>query len=158
MFRPLLLIDVDGVISIWGFDPGARPPGTFVMADGIPHFLAQEAVEHLQALGTRYERVWCTGWEERANEVFPAAIGLGPFPHVDLTTAHPEPQAHWKLAGIDALVPRDRADAWVDDAHDEACARWAAARPGPTLLVATDPARGLTAREARVLHEWRPSP
>jgi hypothetical protein len=30
MNRPLLLIDIDGVISLFGFDPGLPPPGRFV--------------------------------------------------------------------------------------------------------------------------------
>ena len=44
--------------------------------------------------------------------------------------------------------------AWIDDAHDAACRDWAAARPGATLLVATEPDVGLTAEHADALHEW----
>ena len=48
MARPLLLIDVDGVISLFGFDPGRRPAGRFEMVDGIAHFLLATAGQHLR--------------------------------------------------------------------------------------------------------------
>jgi hypothetical protein len=58
------------------------------------------------------------------------------------------------LAGIDAHVGASDPVAWVDDAHDEGCERWAAARPGPTLLVSTEPAIGLTAAHVERLEAW----
>ena len=63
-------------------------------------------------------------------------------------------QAHWKLGAIDLHVEPSRPMAWIDDAHDDACRSWAAARPGPTLLVTTDPAVGLTEREVERLLVW----
>ena len=157
--QPLLLVDVDGVISLWGFAPGdARPPVSPVLVDGIPHLLSHRAAEHLRALVGAYELVWCTGWEEKANEVLPRALGIGPFPHLELdrhATSAPTTPAHWKLPAIDHHAGPDRALAWIDDAHDAACERWARERPGPTLLVPTDPAVGLSDREVRVLREWR---
>jgi hypothetical protein len=47
--------------------------------------------------------------------------------------------------------------AWIDDAHDERCVSWAASRPGPTLLVTTDPAVGLTEAEVERLLDWADS-
>ena len=44
--------------------------------------------------------------------------------------------------------------AWIDDAHDDACRSWAAARAAPTLLVTTDPAVGLTEVEVEQLLAW----
>ena len=38
--KPLLLVDVDGVISLFGFPQHARPAGRFEMVDGIAHFLS----------------------------------------------------------------------------------------------------------------------
>ncbi len=49
MDRPLLLIDVDGVISLFGFDTADPPAGRFQMVDGIAHFLSASAGEHLRA-------------------------------------------------------------------------------------------------------------
>jgi HAD domain in Swiss Army Knife RNA repair proteins len=155
MSQPLLLVDVDGVISLFGFDPAQRPDGRFQMVDGIAHFLSATAGEHLLRLGEAFELVWCTGWEEKANDYLPAALGLpGPFPHICFDGATPEADGHWKLAAIDAYAGPDRAVAWIDDAHDERCEAWASGRPGRTLLLTTLPAVGLTHEQVERLLGW----
>ena len=155
--KPLLLVDVDGVISLFGFAPHARPPGRFVMVDGIAHFLSAGAGEHLRRLALAFEPVWCTGWEEKANEYLPHALGLdGPWPHLSFERASGpgrSTQGHWKLDAIDACAG-SRALAWIDDAHGTACEAWAAARPAPTLLVTTEPAVGMTERDVERLLGW----
>jgi len=153
--RPLLLIDVDGVISLFGFDPARPPAGRFQLVDGIAHFLSATAGACLVELIDAFELVWCTGWEEKANDYLPFALGLpGPLPLVTFDCADRFPPGHWKLAGIDAYAGSDRALAWVDDAHDQRCAVWARARTAPTLLLATDPAIGLTDEHVAELLAW----
>jgi hypothetical protein len=153
--KPLLLIDVDGVISLFGFDPASPPAGRFELVDGIAHFLSAGAGEHLRVLSEEFELVWCTGWEEKANDYLPLALGLpGPLPHVILDRRERPANAHWKLASIDAYAGRSRPLAWVDDAHDERCREWAAQRGAPTLLVGTDPRLGLTEAHVRELLAW----
>jgi hypothetical protein len=159
MNRPLLLIDVDGVISLFGFDPAEPPAGRFHTVDGIVHFLSASAGEHLRRLSAAFDPAWCTGWEEKANEYLPHALDLPePFPHLSFADAVPEAAGHWKLASIDRYAGPDRPLAWVDDAHDETCEMWAAARHAPTLLISTDPARGLTEEHVVELLEWAGSP
>jgi HAD domain in Swiss Army Knife RNA repair proteins len=153
--RPLLLIDVDGVISLFGFDTAAPPAGRFQLVDGITHFLSEAAGGHLRRLAERFDLAWCTGWEEKANDYLPLALGLaGPLPHVVFDPFDRPTQAHWKLGGIDRHVEPSRPLAWVDDAHDDGCRSWAAARPAPTLLVTTDPAVGLTDEDVDRLLAW----
>jgi len=154
--KPLLLIDVDGVISLFGFDHAAPPQGgRFMLVDGIAHFLSGTAGGHLRRLETAFELAWCTGWEEKANDYLPLALGLdGPLPHVVFDPADRPADAHWKLGAIDLHVEPSRPVAWIDDAHDERCRAWAAARPGPTLLVTTDPAVGLTELDVERLLAW----
>jgi hypothetical protein len=155
MDRPLLLIDVDGVISLFGFDHRSPPAGRYQLVDGITHYLSEAAGGHLRRLGGSFELAWCTGWEEKANEYLPLALGLdGPLPHVVFDHHERPPQAHWKLGAIDRHVEPSRPLAWVDDAHDGGCATWAAARAAPTLLVTTDPAVGLTDAEVVRLLGW----
>ncbi len=153
--QPLLLIDVDGVLSLFDFD---RIHGIVEMIDGIPHHLSLRAAEALLDVAPAFECVWCTGWEERAEEHLPRLLGLpGGWPHLefDRTTGPGRTTlGHWKLAAIDELAGPDRALAWIDDAHDDACRAWAAQRPGPTLLVATDPREGMTSRHADELRGW----
>ena len=158
--KPLLLVDVDGVISLWGFAMDRRPDGAFLTVDGLPHFLSKQAGRHLHALSASFDLVWCTGWEEKADEYLPDALGLPrglPFlsfdQHVQTGTTMP---GHWKLGAIDAYA-RDRPAAWIDDAFNDACHAWAAARPAPTLLVETAPAEGLTESQAATLVAWAAS-
>jgi hypothetical protein len=155
MDKPLLLVDVDGVISVYGFDPARPPAGRFAIVDGIAHFLSATAGGHLRALAARFELVWCTGWDEKANEYLPAALRLpGPLPLITFDDCDRPADAHWKVAGIDSGVERSRPLAWLDDAHDDRCRAWAATRAAPTLLVSTDPAIGVTAEHVAVLLEW----
>jgi hypothetical protein len=151
--RPLLLVDVDGVLSLFG--PGVeRAHCTPALVEGIPHFLSRPAAALLARLAARYECVWCTGWEDRADGHLPHLLGLpAGWPHL-VFTDRPQDAAHWKLAAIDAHAGPGRRIAWVDDAHDERCRAWAAKRPGPTLLVTTDPAIGLTQEQAAQLEAW----
>jgi hypothetical protein len=155
--KPLLLVDVDGVISLWGFPSDKRPDGTFLAVDGIPHFLSHEAARHLQGLAADFALVWCTGWEEKADEYLPAALGLpAGLPHLSFDAqvgAGTTTPGHWKLAAIDAFAG-DRPAAWIDDAFNDACHDWAAARRAPTLLVETEPATGLTEVHAVRLARW----
>lgn len=158
--KPILLVDVDGVISLWGFDVDARPDGDFLAVDGIPHFLSEEAGRHLHTLSRAFDLVWCTGWEEKANEHLPAALGLPrPLPflsfdkHVTTGTTMP---GHWKLGAITAYLG-DRPAAWIDDAFNEACHEWARQRAAPTLLVETTPAQGLIEGHRDLLVAWASS-
>jgi hypothetical protein len=155
MCQPLLLLDIDGVISLFGFDPGRRPPGRFHLVDGIPHFLSTTVAGRIVELARSFELVWCSGWEEKADEVLPAALGVpGGLAHLSFGGDGGAASRHWKLASIDAFAGPRRALAWVDDAFDDSCRSWASQRPGPTRLVATDPAVGLTAEQAADLAAW----
>jgi Swiss Army Knife RNA repair-like protein len=150
--KPLLFMDIDGVLSLFGFQSDSRPGGQWLNVDGIVHLISGTASEHLHRLAETYEVVWCSGWEEKANEHLPAALMLpGPLPF--LTFAERPGAPHWKLSAIEEHAG-DRPLAWVDDAHDDACRAWAAARGAPTLLVSTDPPSGLTAAHVDALLAW----
>lgn len=156
--KPLLLLDIDGVLSLFDFAVDAPPAGRFATIDGIVHYLSDGAGEQLLALGSAFELVWCSGWEEKANEYLPHLLGLpGPLPFLSFDRSPGHGQAHWKLAAIDAHAGR-RPLAWVDDALDDACHRWARRRDAPTLLVATAPAVGLTGGQVEQLLAWAREP
>lgn len=152
---PLLLVDIDGVLSLFGFTSDERPIGTWVQADGTPHLISGTAGAHLLRLAGLFRLAWCSGWEERANDHLPAALGLpGPLPYLSFDTSPGTTRAHWKLGAIDAYAGARRPLAWIDDALNDACHDWAAARPGPTLLVQTQPHVGLTAAHVEQLIAW----
>jgi HAD domain in Swiss Army Knife RNA repair proteins len=153
---PLLLVDIDGVISLFAFDAQTRPEGRFHWIDGMPHFLSATAAGHLLGLRERFELVWASGWEERANEYLPHLLGLPRLEHLRFERAVGRANAHWKLDAIEAYAA-ERPLAWVDDAFNDACHEWASARATPTLLVQTSPASGITRREAERLRRWAES-
>ena len=153
--RPLLAMDVDGVISVFGFEQEMREaPGKLVMIDGIVHCIAEGVGERLRLLCQHYEMVWATGWGERANDHLPYLLGLpGECPALSFDLPPRFGTAHWKLEAIDAHAG-ERPLAWVDDGLDDECHAWAAARPAPTLLVPTDSAVGLTDAQVELLVGW----
>jgi hypothetical protein len=166
--KPLLMVDIDGVISLFGFlahtFSAPRPgelDGSFHTIDGIPHFLSRAAAVHLLALAEDFDLVWCSGWEEKAEEYLPRLLGLpAGLPFLCFGRSQGTGKSidgHWKLDAIDTYAGT-RALAWIDDALDESCHAWAAARPGPTLLVETNPAVGLTSTEAELLTLWATCP
>jgi hypothetical protein len=158
--KPLLLVDIDGVISLFGGMSGstaelfAERAGSFHSIDGMPHFLSSTAAAHLLDLQPQFELAWCSGWEEKANEHLPHLLGLPPsLPFLRFERSVGRANAHWKLDAIDEFAGT-RALAWIDDALNAACHDWARARTAPTLLVETSPELGLTAREAELLSAW----
>jgi hypothetical protein len=151
--KPLLFIDIDGVLSLFGFQSDSRPAGVWLNVEGIVHLISATASEHLQRLGEPFDLVWCSGWEEKANEhllgalVMPNALPFLTF------SAQDGALQHWKLDAIEAHAG-DRPLAWLDDAHDDSCRAWASARAAPTLLVSTDPPTGLTGAHVEALEHW----
>jgi hypothetical protein len=152
--KPLLLVDIDGVISLFASEQLASKQGSFHSIDGMFHFLSSSAAAHLLVLAEQFELVWCSGWEEKANEHLPHLLGLPPaLPYLRFERAVGRANAHWKLVAIDDFAG-SRALAWIDDAMNSACHEWAAARAAPTLLVQTAPEHGLTEHEAELLARW----
>jgi hypothetical protein len=156
--KPLLMVDIDGVISLFGFSgPPPWEETSMHTIDGIPHFLSRAAAGHLMGLAGDFDLVWASGWEEKADEYLPGLLGLPkglPFLSFERRVGGLRSRnAHWKLGAIEEHAGA-RALAWIDDSLDEECHTWARERSAPTLLVQTDPERGLTSREASVLKAW----
>ena len=150
--KPLLFVDIDGVISVFGFAPAARPEGTWIDVDGVVHLISAAASEHLLALVDAFDLVWCSGWEEKADEHLVRVLDLPVRPPF-LTFPVPTGTAHWKLASVERYAGA-RPLAWIDDGFDDSCHAWAAAREAPTLLVPTDPAVGLDGARAACLERF----
>ncbi len=156
--QPILFVDVDGVISLFGFSHADPPPGSFHWVDGVIHCINEACGPRLERLSERYELVWATGWEEKANEYLPHLLSLemGELPVITFDGDAVFGSAHWKLDALDEYA-RGRPAAWVDDFLDEECERWADARAEPTLLVRTEPHTGLTDELVDVLLGWAES-
>jgi hypothetical protein len=156
--RPILFVDVDGVISLFGFQPSEPPPGRFHWVDGVAHCIDEGCGLRLTRLAQRFELVWATGWEEKANEYLPHLLRLEAheLPVLTFDGRAVFGSAHWKVDAIDEYA-RGRPAAWVDDFLDEDCERWAKGREEPTLLVRTESHMGLTEELVERLIEWADS-
>ncbi len=151
--RPLLLVDVDGVIALFNI-VGTPPPGRWELIEGLPYYLQLGVAALLHETAEHFELAWCTGWEDRANDHLPGLLGVpGPLPVISFDRNPGRSNAHWKLAAIDAYAG-ERPRAWIDDALDARCEAWArsrSARGAPTLLVTTEPHLGMERHHADLL-------
>ncbi len=147
---------MDGVISLFGFSPeSGQLPGSVHWIDGVAHCIPDEVGERLATLAERFELVWATGWEERANDHLPFLLNL-PVRNLPCLTFGGRAvfgSAHWKVEAIAAYAAA-RPAAWIDDNLNEDCYRWAKSRPAPTLLVETSPSVGLTDEHVSQLFSW----
>jgi len=153
--KPILFVDVDGVLSLFGFDPSDDLLGHFHWIDGVAHCIPPASGPLLVELATRFELVWATGWEEKANEYLPHILGL-PFRELPSLTFDGRAtfgSSHWKLDAITEYAER-RPAAWIDDHMEEACQLWARSRRAPTLLIETKPWVGLDREHADELLAW----
>lgn len=157
--KPLLFVDVDGVISLFGFPPDRdHVPGTFHWIDGVAHCIPPAAGERLMRLAERFELVWATGWEHKANEYLPFILKL-PFRDLPCLTFDGQAvfgSSHWKLDAIEEYAG-DRPAAWIDDNLGDAARLWALSRSGPTLLVETRSGTGMTDDHVQELLTWADS-
>jgi hypothetical protein len=152
--KPILAVDVDGVISLFGFDSIEEAPGRFELIDGVPHCIPPEVGGRLARLAEHYELIWATGWEDRANFHLPRILGMADeLPYLTFDGRARFGTAHWKLEALEDYAG-NRPLAWVDDSLDDSCFEWAASREAPTLLVHTESAVGLEEAHVDALIAW----
>jgi hypothetical protein len=153
--RPVLAVDVDGVISLFGFDGPVHDMGGRVhLIDGMAHCISDAAGPELRRLADVYQLIWATGWETRANDHLPLILGLeDDLPVLTFDGRARFGTAHWKLDALDEYAG-DLPLAWVDDSLDESCFEWAKSRAAPTLLCPTESHVGLTETHTEALLAW----
>lgn len=140
--RPLLLLDVDGVLNPYG---AARPPAGYADHD---LFAGEEPVRvnplhgaWIAQAGSILDVAWASSWNEEANTLLAPLLRLSPLPVVTM----PAPPFHAdEKVTVVAAYAQQRPVAWIDDLHSARAYRWAADRTSATLLVTTDPSIGLT--------------
>jgi hypothetical protein len=150
--RPLLLLDVDGVLSPFAADqcPAGYEEFDF-FPDEEPVRLCRAHADWLQELGDRFEVTWATGWGAEANRLLAPVLQLPQLPVVGFPPVPFEPRE--KVPAI-ARYAGSRPAAWIDDALTPEAREWAEAREVPTLLVDIDPGEGLTQAVVRRLLQW----
>jgi hypothetical protein len=154
--RPILLVDVDGVILPFG-----RPLSDEVAFDGIvidehEHRVARDVRDLFARLEAVFECVWATAWEEKAPPAIAPIVGTGSSWPV-ITFPLVEGFRTWKLPGVQSWCERhagDRPVVWVEDELDVDAIAWAKRRGNNTLLLPTDPTVGLTAEHVEAALSW----
>ncbi len=124
--RPLLLVDVDGVLNPFaaktcpdGYQEYDFFPGEELVRLSLAHG------EWLRDLAARFDVIWATGWGEEANQFIGPLLSLPAFPTVTFPPVPFDPCE--KLPAVQAFVG-DRPFAWIDDALTPETWAWAARR------------------------------
>lgn len=169
MNRPLLYMDVDGVINAWAAR-GDHPENfelTFaaVAADGrgYPMRVPVGTRERVGVLQARFEIVWATTWAHDAVRVLAPQFGFGgdwPVLELDGVERHPlAPRPRMSGPHTPKLSPilhhaGDRPLVWVDDEMTRDAMQAISRRNrdvAPSLIVKPKPAGGLADRHMRHL-------
>jgi hypothetical protein len=151
--KPVLAVDIDGVLSLFGFEGEPRVEGAEMeLIDGALHCISMAAGERLRRLADQFDPVWATGWES-GGERMAQLLGLPPWPALSFKGAARFGSADWKLEPLDRFA-NGRPLAWIDDSLDAACYEWARERREPTLLVEAEPDLGLQEVHVEALLGW----
>lgn len=172
--RPLLALDVDGVLNVACPPATAKERGLVRDEVKVPTFWSHGRHVRLRlhldptlvpalltlAADLGVELTWATTWNHQANEVIAPRVGLYELPVIEvppppggMTTLLPH---HWKRDAILAYAG-DRPLAWVDDDLRLADQEWADRRTSagaPTLLLPTNEAVGLRGEHLEDVRAW----
>jgi hypothetical protein len=162
--RPLLLLDIDGVLNPWAAE--SCPPGYGEHRFRVGRWRRRSRQawlrpEHGPALRGLAERtgaelVWATSWAHEANIMVGRALGLPSLPVIEFAGPHSDTGPDWKYRAV-ARFAYGRPLAWLDDDFDlrvAAKASFLARRDTPTLLVPVDPAIGMTDGDLSRVEHW----
>jgi hypothetical protein len=155
--RPLLLVDVDGVLAVID---GYGDPRTEVVevtfeaefeARGFPILVPTGTRERFATLETLFDCVWATSREHHAPESLSPTLGFGAGWPVIQVWEGASDIGTMKLPAIQRFADlpenRDRPLAWIDDDLEPDAFEWAALRTrggASTLMVRPDPDSGIT--------------
>jgi len=165
MVKPLLLVDVDGVINVFDIvafhleneqDDSIEFEKEFD-ANGFRIRVPTGIHDRFISLQEHFECVWATTWEDDAPKLLSPTIGFGlEWPIIKFWTGRVANHRTWKLPSIKSWC-EDNADgrrvAWIDDDLHEDAERWAIER-GDTILISTHHRKGFTQSLFNKLMEW----
>lgn len=153
MTKPLLLVDVDGVLNV--FYASHRQDLEEHTALKYTIYTSPKFGEWLLSLTDLYDLVWATTWEDDANKWISPLVGLpSDLPVIHMGSKNFDNFGTWKLPNIQKYVGEYQAFAWLDDDLWEDADNWVKSREGKGLLIRVNPMTGLTERHIEMLREW----
>lgn len=160
--KPLLLVDVDGVLNCFGsiwtdtYEAEHFVRDLPLAYDRYTIRCRLDTADRLRELLHHFEPVWATAWTENAHPYWRHVLGLDeePWPHIDFGPGWAPLGGTWKLPTVRQWAEEGpgagRALAWIDDDLQPDAYEWAHNRIAagiPTLLIKTKPHEGLGERE-----------
>jgi HAD domain in Swiss Army Knife RNA repair proteins len=149
--KPLLLLDVDGVLCPIGPGPGDRM--RTLVVDEYCVIFSEKLPARLSSLSERFALVWATSWEHAANQHLAPALGLSELPVISFAGLSARPGRTWKLRAVRRFIG-EHPIAWVDDDLGRDAHAWAEKRPQLTLLIDINPSWGLAEAHVDILVEF----
>ncbi|MGI5268731.1 HAD domain-containing protein [Nonomuraea sp. CA-218870] len=159
--KPLLLLDVDGVLN-----PTGRPTPDFrryrCTVDGTAytvHLNQRHGARLLElALAAGAELVWATTWEHHANDWIAPRLGLPSLPVIAMGRDDRAVSRHGEMFKTRRVADYvgDRPFVWFDDQVYQEDENYLRARQGlgEFLLIHVPGEVGLTSRHLDVAREW----
>lgn len=153
--RPLLLIDVDGVLNPSMSNSEAKRRGFMTRHAHDSHgwryrlFLHNDHGRWLKAMTDQFELVWATTWEHTANVAIGPKIGLPELPVVEFDFVQDQDS---KVPGI-VRFTQGRPFVWLDDDATDYDRELLEQNP-KGLLIDIDHRVGLTPEHLEAARSW----
>jgi hypothetical protein len=149
--KPVLAVDVDGVVSLFDFDEPPEEAG-FELVDGVVHCISFASGALLRELIPHFDLIWASGWEDRTIRLT-ELLDLPTLPYLTFGGTARFGSADWKIGPLQEYAA-GRPLAWIDDSFDPSCDAWARSRKEPTLLIRSEPHLGLQSPQVGALVGW----